>query len=702
MALRLQIDGLGTVEVGDEFGRMTPEQQNAFVGHIFEQSSKGVKSALPSAAETPKPDKYRQAAMGDAASARKAGIDPSGGYMDRILSGMTFGASDEILAGLGTIPQMIKRGTLSPTEGYNYAKAAENERMDSARKSTGLLGTAAELAGGVLTGGNAAKAGLTLLKQGQALPARVGAMAGEGGIYGGVTGFNEGEGADRLSGAAGGAVAGGLLGAAIPSVGAAVKTAASPVVSNIMARMDPEAAAAARVARAVGESGKTVDNLGYELSNASAAGQGEFTLADALGNPGQRLLSTVARAPGEGRSKVVEFMNARQAGQADRVGGIIDEALGADQTGRQAMAAKTAEARNASRPLYKAANEYPIQWNDKIEQIVNDPVGKSALNKGIEIQRLEALAGDPSFNPRDFSIAGFNEAAAAPDVLAAGPNMRSLDAVKKGLDQILEGYRDPTTGRLALDEYGRAVDQVRRTLIEQLDQANPIYKQARAAYAGPASEREAIGLGQQAASRGRAADNIDLFNTMNDPRRQAFRVGYADTLNTGIERGAEGVNATRRLTSGKYRDELPAFSLDQGPLRPGEAPEMQKRLAREQTMFETRRQATGGSQTAENLADQAENQVDTRVFASLLKGDVVGAGKAAFMGAGNVLGGNTPAVRTSLAEMLLSREPQAVKGLLSRLEEEQAKKLSKELRRTNIGRGLLTGASEYAGQRTAR
>jgi hypothetical protein len=701
MALRLQIDGLGTVEVGDEFGRMSPDQQNAFVGHIFEQSSKGIKSALPSApSSAPKPDKYRQAAMDDAASAKKAGIDPSGGYMDRILSGMTFGASDEILAGLGTVPQMIKRGTLSPTEGYNYAKAAENERMDSARKNTGALGTAAELAGGVLTGGNAAKAGLTFMKPAQALPARIGAMAGDGAAYGGVTGFNEGEGADRLSGAAGGAVAGGLLGAAIPSVGAAVKTAASPVVSNIMARMDPEGAAAARVARAVGESGKSVDNLGYDLSNASAAGQGEFTLADAMGNPGQRLLSTVARAPGEGRSKVVEFMNARQAGQADRVGGIIDEALGADQTGRQAMAAKLTEARKVAGPLYeKAFEEKPI-YSERLKEFLNDPISKLGLRRGLEIQRLEALAEGKKFDPYDMGITGFDEA--GEPIVGKTPNMRLWDAIKRGYDDMLDAYRDPMSGKLNLDQRGRAIEMVRKNFLENVDDLNANYSAARAAYAGPASQREAIGLGQRAASRGRAADNIDLFNAINDPRKQAFRVGYADTLNAGIERGAEGVNATRRLTSGKYRDELPAFSLDQGPLRPGEAPEMQKRLAREQTMFETRRQATGGSQTAENLADQAESQVDPRVFASLLKGDVVGAGKAAFMGAGNVLGGNTPAVRTSLADMLLSREPEAVKGLLARLEEEQARKLSKETHRMNIGRGLLTGASEYAGQRTAR
>jgi hypothetical protein len=43
---RLQIDGIGTVDVGDGFDNLTPDQQNNVVAHIAAQSASGVKSSI--------------------------------------------------------------------------------------------------------------------------------------------------------------------------------------------------------------------------------------------------------------------------------------------------------------------------------------------------------------------------------------------------------------------------------------------------------------------------------------------------------------------------------------------------------------------------------------------------------------------------------------------------------------------------------
>ena len=50
---RLQIDGVGTVEVGDEFNSMSPDDQNAVVSHIAGQIGKGVRSGLPTSMAGP-------------------------------------------------------------------------------------------------------------------------------------------------------------------------------------------------------------------------------------------------------------------------------------------------------------------------------------------------------------------------------------------------------------------------------------------------------------------------------------------------------------------------------------------------------------------------------------------------------------------------------------------------------------------------
>src|SRR3546814_19291831 len=93
------------------------------------------------------------------------------------------------------------------------------------------------------------------------------------------------------------------------------------------------------------------------------------------------------------------------------------------------------------------------------------------------------IAGEEGVEPRGLGLA-FNDAG---DVVfeETPANMRTLDYIKRGLDDVLERYRDPTTGRLVLDNTGRAIDQTRRALLDELDNINPDYAKARAAWAGP-------------------------------------------------------------------------------------------------------------------------------------------------------------------------------------------------------------------------
>lgn len=814
--MKIRIDGVGLLNVGDDFANLSSDEQNAFVAHVRDQVGQGVKSAIPSQSAQPQntnfsgdrtsdkslselitgQSRYDTAAKAKADKLQQRGLLDAG-VGQNILQGMTFGGSDEALALAETPMAMLENKTINPVEGYKYSKAFQNERLRRAKENTGLAGDAAELAGGVLSGGNLARGGMTLVREGQALLPRMASMATEGAGYGGATGFLTGEDSGRVSGAATGAALGGALGGSIPAVGAGLKTVASPVVSNVMAYMDPAGSARARVARAVGESGRSVRDLFYDMGNAAASGQGGYSLADAMGNPGQRLLSTVARAPGEGRTQVYDFLNARQSDQANRVGNIIDEALGADRTGRQFSEAKLAQARREAGPLYEKAfeggsvaplenqfqtafaeaanatsqaeknlaaarqnqllskaklsnageNVYGVNsamtadreantsildaerglleakkneqsilerlrqaqadgsankpgavWSPRIQQFLDEPIIQAGLSNGLKIQRLNALAKGKKFDPTEFAIIGEDEA--GNPLVGKVPNMRTLDAAKKGLDDILEQFRDKTSGRLQLNEYGRSVDQVRREFIRLLDEINGPYKQARAAYAEPASVREAVGSGENAATRGRYEDNIDTFNRLGDAQKGGFRVGYADKLNEGIERGAEGVHAARKFTSAKYSNELPELSLYQGPMRPGEQNEIFNRLGRENTMFETRRQAIGGSQTADNLTDQAENQIDPRVFGLLARGDFPGAGKQFLRGAGNTLGGNTPAVRKAMADILLTTgEGDGGRGLLRAIARDRFKQTRNQRNNARLLRGLLAAEGDLVGSR---
>ncbi|KRQ11942.1 hypothetical protein AOQ73_05915 [Bradyrhizobium pachyrhizi] len=602
----------------------------------------------------PPPDKYQQAAIDEAKS--NPAIDQGAGFTRRLAHGATLGADSTVLAAAATPFEMIKHGTFSPVEGYNYAKAREDRIMDESRAKTGMLGSAAEMLGGAVTGGGLANAGVTAaraLAPEAGLVARSLASAADAGGLGAISGFNEGNGiTERLTNAAKGAGTGALVGGLVPGALAIGKGVTAPIFANIRARANPEGYAASQVARAVTESGQTPQQLGRAVEDANAAGQ-PFTLADALGNPGQRMLSTVTRAPGEGRTEAVRFLNERQAGQADRVGDIIDTGLGAGGSARQTVDQLTAQARRESAPLYRdALNQRPV-WNDRMQEFFDDPITARGLREGVNVQRLESLANGNRFDPHDYAITSFNEA--GDPVISGVPNMRTINLIKKGWDNILEGYRDPTTGRLALDEHGRALDRVRRAFLSEVDSLNPTYAQARAAYGGPAQVREAVGIGADAAKRGRAVDNLDRFDALPDAAQQGFRHGYADTRLTAIERAPQGTNVVRPLTSQKAQDELGALSLHQGPVQPGQAAPMQQLLNREQTMFETRAQALGNSKTAENLADDAAMAVDPHLVSNIITGNWHGALRNVLAAGHTAMTGNTPAVRAAVGRMLLDQ-----------------------------------------------
>jgi hypothetical protein len=605
----------------------------------------------------PAPDKYQQAAIDEQAKLKTAGADEGAGFTRRLAHGATLGADSTIMAGLTTPLEMVKHGTFSPKEGYNYAKAREDQIMGDARKNTGMLGDATEMLGGAVTGGGLAKAGVTATRfvaPEAGLAARSLASAADAGGIGAVSGFNEGNGiGERLTNAAKGLGTGVAIGGALPVAGAIASGVTAPIFANIKARVNPEGYANSQVARAVSESGQTPQQLGRAVEDANNAGQ-PMTLADALGNPGQRMLSTVTRAPGEGRTQAVRFLNERQAGQGERVADILDEGLGTGNTARQTTDQLTARARTESAPLYREALDKQPVWNNRMQQFFDDPATAQGLKEGVAVQRLESLATGRKFDPNDYAITNFNEAG---DPMISGvPNMRTINLIKKGWDQMLEKYRDPTTGRLALDEKGRALDQVRRAFLQEVDGLNPAYGKARAAYAGPAQVREAVGVGGDAASRGRAADNIARFNALTDQSQQGFRAGYADKRIGKIESTpGVGSNKVQPLTSQKAQQELEALSLHQGPTQPGQAAPMQQRLNREQTMFETRAQALGNSKTTENLADDAAMAVDPHLIGNIISGNWHGAMRNVLNAGHTALTGNTPAVREAVGRMLLDR-----------------------------------------------
>lgn len=600
----------------------------------------------------PAPDKYQQAALDEYKS--NPALAGQTGFTQRLVHGATLGADSTIAAAAMTPVEMFKRG-INPAEAYNYAKAREDLITNKARENTGALGTAAEILGGAVSGGGLAKQGVTFaryLAPEAGLITRSLASAGDAGALGAFSGAMEGNGFnERFTNAAKGLGAGVALGGLTPGALKIAGAAMAPVVSNIRARINPQGFAESQIARGIHESGIDPNQLSLDAVQAANEGQPQFTVADAMGNAGQRMLSTVARAPGEGRTAVVQALDARQGDQGRRLASAFREAFDAHQTAEQTRAAMAAQANREASFNYAPvkAETQPID--------VNNPV--AIANRAIS-PAADRLAGSNGALPTDLSarapIEGqesvirdpirqaLKEARSylAADTLTSS-NVNKAFRAKTNIDQMIAKATENKQGALVGE-----LMPIRDSLDEALARTSTSYASARDAYKLAQQRIDALDLGKLLGSKPvRPEDAIRQFNALDPQAQAAFRPGYADPQISQVQNAAFGTNKARPFSSDAVKQEFNAFAA------PGRADQLQRQIGREQTMFETRNAAMGGSKTADNLNDHAAMGVDPHLIGQIVTGNWHGAVKTAISAGHNAISGNTPAVRKAVADILL-------------------------------------------------
>lgn len=120
-------------------------------------------------------------------------------------------------------------------------------------------------------------------------------------------------------------------------------------------------------------------------------------------------------------------------------------------------------------------------WSPRIQQFLDHPIARTGLARGREELSLEALRDNTPIKDKDLAITG-NDADGNP-VIGGVPNMRTLDTVKRGIDEMIGDYRDKTTGRLPAVKPRRLqllLDN-RKEFLGAVDPLNDDYKAARAA-----------------------------------------------------------------------------------------------------------------------------------------------------------------------------------------------------------------------------
>jgi len=615
-------------------------------------------------------------------------VDDVLGYANRLAqstaSGLSGGYMDEAAAALDA-PFVAGYRTLAEGQPFDLGRAYEDRRdvyrgeLKDFRKDYPVSALTSEIGGAVVSPINKVAAPFKI-SQAAGLGGRTLRSAGAGGAIGGIHGSGQAEGnlIDRAKGGGVGVVIGAGAGAAFTPILEGIAAVGRAGLQRILDRSGSLTGAEKKVADAITELGDGNLEAGLQrVQEGLRTGASNTTIGDVSGIGGQRLARAAANVPGPASKAADDFVAARVSGRGEQLQEAAD-AVGPNRF-YDVLEKLTASQNRASKPLYdeafapvsdKAGRVY-AQWDERLQRFLDDPIIQQGMAKGIRTQQLESLADDVPFNFQEYAVKGFDDVGRL--IIEGTPNLRAMDAAKRGLDDILESYRDKLTGKLQLDEYGRAVNRVRKSLVKKLDDittdetGRSAYREARAAYSGPAKIKDAAFMGRRF-MRGDEEVGRKTFDKLSEPEQQSFLLGVRREL-SGI------INRDTQAATGKFADKkedlwqrlknvLPEDKYN--ALKGG----MEKITG--QTQFERFINPRGGSQTTPLKEDIAElatvPSFMSEALGQLGQGNVVrGLVGMPLAAARDRLTRPSKSMAQDLSEMLLTTDPAQQAAILYRL-----------------------------------
>ncbi len=493
---------------------------------------------------------------------------PVGDNLQRsVFQGLTFGLGDEFNAGVRATVQGLPgmRGAANWSDRYNEALGTERGRNQAYQQDSPVASTVGNVVGGVMGPGLAirgARAGSGWIQSlARSAPVR-GAVAGGTGAA--ATGFGDGQGgfSERLDNAASEGLVGAGAGAAL-GAGLNIAGRVGGRIADVSGFRNPELAADRQVLRALERDGVSPADLSARVGAMPEHG----IIADAGGRNTVNLAAVAANTPGRAMEAADSVTQMRRAGAPDRMATAAEDGFGggAGSDFRVATDQLRGERAANAAPHYDRAFRIQLTPDEygRVQNFVEDPIGQEAFRRGIRIAELEGLRpGGAGFDPAAY---GVTRGPQGDWVAAPGqtPNMRLMDAVKRGFDDIVEGFRDPTSGRLNLDQYGRAVNGARAAYRNELAGMFPPYRRALEAYSGPSQSLDAANRGRRAFTSDRdvtaaASDNL----TPGDQDFFRLGAGRAFTDMTSDPARAPGV-ARRLLEDRQMQARLETIQPDQ-------------------------------------------------------------------------------------------------------------------------------------------
>ena len=343
-------------------------------------------------------------------------------------------------------------------------------------------------------------------------------------------------------------------------------------------------------------------------------------------------------------------------------------------TQAEARAARDAIAEQLANAQRRAsASLSPAQHSDEITQLTKQLDEADAALQGVDETLAAAPTADVATTQRVYSP-------------------QTLDYVKRGLDDVVEANRDKVTRRLALDEGGRAENSVRGQFREELKRLNPDYGEALAAYAGPASAKQAMEAGKGALNYSdqeieRAVSNLSAGD------RDQFALGFRSAMAEALDRRVDGGDKVKALLGSPRKRQALAkvFGGEDGFNR------FLETMSQERMASETYGAVRLGSPSANRLeegADAAQKfERGTRAAADLATGNVGGMVSNGLNALRDFhrfgLGKTAQRTRDEVAALLSELDPVIVRSALEKAIRDNAARLNRNGPAKNIKLGTI-------------
>jgi hypothetical protein len=593
-----------------------------------------------------------------------------GSAVDPFMQAVTFEFGDEMKGAVSALKDKIGGDKRSFSELYGEdtdAIRAGMKKFTEEHAVQSLLGT---VAGSIVGPGGPGRIALKGLRGASRIPAIAEALV-TGGVGGLLSGLGAGE--DSLESRAGGAAEGGLLGAAsgglLSGAGSAAKHVWRTLVPGNVRKVGERVLAQALSRRQPGGLSELLQRFDALRTDGTPA-----VLAD-TSKGASDLARTVHARPSAGSEDIEDFLNQRAAGASGRIRTALRRDVSSANPNVTIDDLRDAQ-RTASGPAYERAYASGPIYDDEVGRLLTNPHIRRGIRDGIDIERNNAMAENRPFNLRDYAITGFNDA--GDPIIEGVPNVRLLDAAKRGLDDQLDKYRNAVTGRLELDQHGRSIDRLRRKLLERMDAGSDDYRIARETYAEPQESINAVGAGRSF-MRGDYDRAGERFSGLTPENQDYYRAGVARELEDVTRKGRPtSDHATTLLNENTWS------RLDQ-ILPADRAARLRATLGREQTLNRTLRKVTQGSPTARITAgqDDAESMASS-VATAAVDASSFGAGTALrnLLRRGNpgTAGGLTEGLADYLAPRLLTSD----RGEIESMQRVLMDRLTKDARRSSL------------------